>query len=150
MRFKRSLPAVVAGLSVILAACSNSSSGGPSGSAGQAARTIRVRVMDSLRFDPTTVTVKAGESVRFVVTNVGSTKHEFIVGDDQAQMEHEGQIGMGSSMPMEGMGFPALELAPGETKEATVTFDQTGTLMYGCHEPGHYKGGMVGTITVTG
>jgi uncharacterized cupredoxin-like copper-binding protein len=42
----------------------------------------------------------------------------------------------------------AVKVGPGETAELTWRFDETGTLLYGCHEPGHYEGGMVGTIEV--
>ena len=43
----------------------------------------------------------------------------------------------------------AIEVASGETKELTWTFTQAGDLLFGCHEPAHYAGGMVGTIHVT-
>jgi uncharacterized cupredoxin-like copper-binding protein len=71
------------------------------------------------------------------------------LGDSEAQRMHEEQMMSDHDMHMdEGMGMAMLELAPGETKETTVTFQQRGTILYGCHEPGHYKGGMVGTVTV--
>lgn len=38
---------------------------------------------------------------------------------------------------------------PGETQEVTVTFDRAGTILYGCHVPGHYAAGMVGTLDLT-
>lgn len=43
----------------------------------------------------------------------------------------------------------ALDVAPGETKELTWKFTQEGDVLYGCHEPGHYGEGRVGTITIT-
>jgi uncharacterized cupredoxin-like copper-binding protein len=46
-------------------------------------------------------------------------------------------------------GGMALEIGPGETKEITWQFSTTGGVLYGCHEPGHYEGGMVGKIEVT-
>jgi uncharacterized cupredoxin-like copper-binding protein len=42
----------------------------------------------------------------------------------------------------------ALTLAPGETKETTITFDDAGTIEYACHVEGHYDGGMIGTLNV--
>jgi len=42
----------------------------------------------------------------------------------------------------------AFVLDPGQTKETTWTFTAAGELLYGCHQPGHYGAGMVGTITV--
>lgn len=134
---------------MLLGACSgNSDPGGTQTSKAQSTRTVRIKALDSLTFDPAGVTIKVGEKVRFVVANEGETKHEFILGDEAAQSEHEG-MGMGTGMDHGGIQLPALELAPGETKEATVLFDRPATILYGCHEPGHYKGGMVGIITVT-
>lgn len=150
MGSRKSIAFAAIGLAMVfvLAACSKGGTAGSTGTASSpAARTIGVKMLDTLKFDPATVTVRAGERVRFVVTNIGSNKHEFIVGDEQVQMAHEGQMGM-SSMPMSG-NLPAFELAPGATKDVTVTFGQAGTLLYGCHEPGHYAAGMVGTITIS-
>jgi len=43
----------------------------------------------------------------------------------------------------------AVTAGPGETAELTWRFDESGDLLFGCHEPGHYDGGMVGQITVS-
>lgn len=42
----------------------------------------------------------------------------------------------------------AVTVRPGETKELTWKFGETGEVLFRCHEPGHYNGGMVGTIVV--
>ncbi len=39
-------------------------------------------------------------------------------------------------------------LQPGETKELTWNFTESGTFLIGCHQPGHYAGGMKATIDV--
>jgi uncharacterized cupredoxin-like copper-binding protein len=36
----------------------------------------------------------------------------------------------------------------GETGRVTMTFDFAQRLLIGCHEPGHYEAGMVGSIDV--
>lgn len=36
----------------------------------------------------------------------------------------------------------------GENASLTWRFTESGEVLYGCHEPGHYEGGMVGTIGV--
>lgn len=80
-----------------------------------------------------------------MVTNAGKTKHEFTLGDEGFQMAHE------EDMAMDGMGGDApnsLVLEPGETRELTWMFTDAGEVQYGCHEPGHYEGGMVGTVMV--
>jgi uncharacterized cupredoxin-like copper-binding protein len=39
--------------------------------------------------------------------------------------------------------------AGSSARRLVYTFDQPGTLEYGCHVPGHYPAGMRGTIVVT-
>ena len=137
---------LLTGAVIGLSACSSKSGESTTGGV----RTIEIKALDSLRFDPVEVTVTAGEPIHFVVTNEGSNPHEFVLGDEALQMQHEEEMESDGSMQhgMD-MDLPALTLAPGETKEATVTFDDAGTILYGCHESGHYDGGMVGMITVT-
>jgi uncharacterized cupredoxin-like copper-binding protein len=137
---------LLTGAVIGLSACSSKSGESTTGGV----RTIEIKALDSLRFDPAEVTVTAGEPIHFVVTNEGSNPHEFVLGDEALQMQHEEEMESDGSMQhgMD-MDLPALTLAPGETKEATVTFDDAGTILYGCHESGHYDGGMVGTIRIT-
>lgn len=118
---------------------------GRPGDPADADRTIEVEALDSLAFDPAAIEVDRGETVSFVVTNTGNARHEFTLGDEEYQMEH------GEEMQMDGMDGDAphsVVLEPGETKELTWTFTEPGEVLYGCHEPGHYEGGMVGKISV--
>ena len=114
-------------------------------------RPIEVTALDDLAYDPASIEVKAGETVRFVVTNSGEEDHEFVVGDsemqDTAEEEMEGMEGMEGMDHADAMA--SLSIGPGESAEAVVTFDDAGELYYACHIEGHYDGGMVGTITVT-
>ncbi len=50
---------------------------------------------------------------------------------------------------MEHGGDIAIDIGPGETKEITWRFGESGEVLYGCHEADHYDGGMVGTIEVS-
>ena len=114
-------------------------------------RTIEVVALDDLSFEPGAIEVEAGETVRFVVTNAGSTVHDFYVGTEDEQMAHEAEMG-DAGMGMDHEADPeadALTLEAGETDELTVTFDEPGTVLFACHQPGHYDGGMVGTISVS-
>lgn len=129
---------------LLLAACGGGSDAGPNAGAG--VRTVEVTALDTLRFDPAAVSVSVGEKIRFVVTNTGKADHEFVVGDEGMQMTHEDQPGGMNHMTAESLA--AIVMKPGETKEATVTFSTAGKVLFGCHVPGHYAGGMVGTITV--
>jgi len=111
---------------------------------------IEISAFDDLRFDPSSVTVQAGEPVTFRVTNEGETVHEWILGPESVQMAHEemGEEGMMDHGEAEVEGqLAALELEPGESEDVTVTFDEPGEMPFGCHEPGHFEGGMKGAVT---
>lgn len=136
--------AVVAAGLLLLTACSSGTK--PATSGTDAVRTVEVSALDTLRFDPASVAVRSGESVRFVVTNAGKADHEFILGDEPVQMAHEEAMSEGNHNQMDAMA--SLSLKPGETTETTVVFDRPGEVMFGCHVPGHYKAGMVGVVTV--
>lgn len=144
---------------LLVAACSTGGSGttaspsnAPSASiaapsASAAATRIEVTLLDSLRMEPATMTVPMGVPVTFVVTNAGSTDHEFYLGDDPAQAQHEQEMMMSGAMTHdepEGIG-----VKPGETKELTYMFAKAGPMLAGCHVLGHYGAGMKAAITVS-
>lgn len=109
-------------------------------------REVSVTMTDELRFEPDALAVAAGETVRFVIHNAGVSDHEFLIGDEAAQAEFAAEMvdGHDDAHAAEA----GIALGPGETGEFTYTFDEPGELLIGCHEPGHYDGGMVGRITV--
>lgn len=118
---------------------------GQPGDPADAGRKIQIEALDSLEFDPARVEIEEGEVVTFVVANVGKMIHEFTLGDEDSPMAHEEQ------MSMDGMGKDesySVSLDPGETKQVTWVFNTAGEFFFGCHQPGHYEGGMVGAITV--
>ena len=110
-------------------------------------RTILVDANDQMRFNPGDITVEEGETIAFTVTNSGALEHEFVIGDAEVQEEHENEMAEDDDGHGEEETY-AIELAPGETRTLVYTFDDAGELLYGCHVPGHYDAGMVGTITV--
>lgn len=130
-------------LSTLIAACSAPEE---SGRSAEEPRTLAVRMTDELRFEPDAFNVAAGETVRFEVTNESQSTHEFFIGDEAAQAEFEeamqGEMDHGTDA--------GLSLDPGETDSFEYTFDDAGAdMLAGCHEPGHYDGGMVATVTVS-
>jgi uncharacterized cupredoxin-like copper-binding protein len=127
------LPAL---LLVALAGCS------PAG--GEAAReeTVTLTVRHS-RFVPSVVEVRPGTTVRFVVRNLDPIAHELIVGDAVVQDLHErGTETDHGDRPGE------VSVAAGATAETTYTFPRAGTVLLGCHLPGHWAYGMRGTVHV--
>ena len=119
---------------------------GQPGKADQVQRTIEVKALDTMRYDPQTFTVKAGETIRFVVTNVGRLKHEFVIGDPAEQRAHAEMMKKMPGMVHEDPN--ALSLEPGETKTLIWQFGQAGVVEVACHVPGHYEAGMVAQVKV--
>jgi Cu+-exporting ATPase len=108
-------------------------------------RTIAVTTTDALRFSPDQISVKAGETVAFEITNSGALPHEFFIGTQAEQRAHESEMASGSGM----MDEPGAVNVPARgTARLIYTFNQPGTLEYGCHVPGHYAAGMRGTIII--
>ena len=145
----RSIPGisfVVAAL--LVSACSAAATPAPSAGGGSAVpgTRIEVKLTDALKIEPAAFTVKAGVPVTFVVMNTGAIEHEFFIGDEKAQADHEKEMARSGAMahddPM-GIG-----VKPGQTKELTVTLKESGVLLAGCHIPGHYPAGMKATVTV--
>lgn len=120
-------------------------------SRGEADRTVRVRAYDSMSFDPSPVTVEAGETVRFVVENAGEIQHSFTLGTPAYQHRHEEEM---QGMPAEALAghmddVPnGVVVAPGDSGTLTWTFERGGPVQFACHVPGHYRAGMKGTVRV--
>jgi uncharacterized cupredoxin-like copper-binding protein len=117
---------------------------------GAASRTVDIEMRD-VAFSLPSVTVPAGETVRFVFHNAGQAVHDAFLGDEAAQAEHEKEMrsaGSGSG-GMGGMGGDGIKVEPGKTGELTHTFQKGDSMVIGCHEPGHYSAGMKLPVTVT-
>jgi Cu+-exporting ATPase len=109
-------------------------------------RTIQVETTDTLRFVPDHLDVRAGETIAFEIRNAGALPHEFFIGTPEEQLEHEREMASGAPMHAE----PGqVDVPAGQTARLVYTFDQSATLEYGCHVPGHYPAGMRGPITVS-
>jgi len=112
------------------------------GSADPVLRTVNVRIHYS-HFDPSSFSFPPGTTVRFVVRNTDPIDHEFIVGDQAVQDAHEsGTEAYHPPRPGE------MTVLAGTTRATIVTFARPGSLIFGCHLPGHYAYGMHGVIRV--
>jgi uncharacterized cupredoxin-like copper-binding protein len=103
---------------------------------------VRIRIHFS-RFEPGAIEVDPGQTVRLVVENTDPIDHEFIVGDERVQLAHEaGTEAHHAPRPGE------ISVPAEQTVVTTVTFPgRAGSLLFGCHLPGHYAYGMRGTIS---
>ncbi len=118
---------------------------GMPGTPGAATRTIAL-VAGDMRYSLKTVAVKSGETIRFVITNRGPSKHEFVIGDRAFHAQHIKEMEAMPDMPMDEAN--SVDLKPGETKSLTWRFTRPGDYLFGCDIPGHFQAGMSGTIKV--
>jgi uncharacterized cupredoxin-like copper-binding protein len=104
--------------------------------------------MRDVAFSPSQITVPAGEEVRLVFHNTGKVAHDAFIGDEEAQADHAQD--MKSDGGMHHGGDPdALTVAPGKRATLTHTFEAGEDVLIGCHQPGHYAGGMKVTVDVS-
>ena len=61
---------------------------GKAGVATKNTRTVTVEMADNMRYTPSEIQVKKGETVRFVVKNVGKVRHELSLGTEKELLEH--------------------------------------------------------------
>ncbi|HJV09528.1 MAG TPA: plastocyanin/azurin family copper-binding protein [Acidimicrobiales bacterium] len=129
---------------LMLGACGSGDDGPAVAPAGED-RTVEVEMRD-IAFAPTAFDVKAGEKVRFVFKNAGQVTHDAFIGDQAAQDAHEREMRDGHGG--HGTSSNAVSVAPGKTAQLVYTFDRPGQIVLGCHQPGHYTGGMKAAINV--
>ena len=99
--------------------------------AGAALAPVQITVTgtDDFRFNPSTITVKAGQPLEVTFQNGGEILHDFTV--------------------QQGLARPVVIAADGgQSATATVTYAKPGTYKFFCSQPGHDQLGMHGTITV--
>ncbi len=136
--------------------------------ASAASRTVQVAMYDNY-YEPEEITAKAGETVRFVVTNKGQLVHEFNLGtpamhaahQDEMQMmvdhgvleadkinHHMMNVDMGGGHVMKHDDPNSVLLEPGQTADVVWSFpdDASVDLEFACNVPGHYDAGMQGEI----
>ncbi len=124
MKLSLLLVSIVVGLMLAGAAC-----GG--GEGGESVREVKVTLTE-FQFDPSEVTVTAGETVRFEIVNEGEAEHDFFI-EEFGGTEDEVDI----------------DVEPGESKTLEyVVPDKPGTYTLISEEPGDEDRGMVGTFII--
>lgn len=115
------------------------SAAGRPGNPKKISRTIKITALD-IKYDKLSIKVKAGETIKFVVTNTGKLRHEFMIGDMEEQRQHADMMKQMPDMVHEDAN--TLTLEPGETKSLVWQFTKASKLEVACHIPGHYEAGM--------
>lgn len=119
---------------------------GKPGNPAKVSRTVAVDMTDNMRFTPDKITVKKGETIKFVVKNSGRIKHEMVLGSAKEIKEHAEMM---KKMPgMEHADANMVVVDPGKTGEIVWQFTQAGNFDFVCLQPGHFEAGMKGTLAV--
>lgn len=119
---------------------------GKPGIASKVNRTIQVEMANGMRFKPSEIRVKKGETIRFVLTNTDAIKHEFSLGTEKELLEHY-EV-MKKFPDMEHDEPSTISLAPGKRGEIIWQFTKAKTVDFACLHPGHFDAGMKGWIKV--
>ena len=127
----------------------NETAFGRAGDPAKVERTIAVEARDPTEFAPSQIDVKAGETIRFVVRNVGKHDHEMVLGTMQELEEHYEQMKQ-QPRAMHHDAPHMVVLPPGKSGSIVWQFTKPGEFYYGCLVEDHFELGMYGKIVVAG
>lgn len=131
MRFRFSPVLAIVAL-VLLTACTSSTNSStapqPGAASSASAQMVNVQAADTLKFEPSSITVKAGQPVQLTLSNTG-------------QMQHDWSLDQGAAQPVK------IVANAGQTATGTFTIQRPGPYTFICSVPGHAAAGMQGTIT---
>lgn len=129
-----------------MTAAEHARSYGQPGDPKKVSRTVEVVLSDDMRFTPSAIEVKAGETIRFFVRNNGKVDHEMVLGQLDELKAHAKEMqanpGMAHTEPNQ------VNLKPGQRGGMVWQFTQAGTVDFACTVPGHLEAGMVGKVNV--
>lgn len=119
---------------------------GREGDPKKVVRTIRLDMADTMRFTPADVTIRRGQTVRFVVHNSGKLLHEMVLGTAEALKAHAEL--MKKFPEMEHADPNMAHVKPGAKGQIVWQFTKAGEFQFACLQPGHFEAGMVGKLSV--
>jgi uncharacterized cupredoxin-like copper-binding protein len=121
---------------------------GVPGKTAEVGKTIIVKILETpegnMAFDPPVIEVKAGETLRLSIMNVGQLEHEFILATPDELAEHAAMMREMPDMPHDEPN--AVRLRPGASGEIVWKFGQSDDIVFACLIPGHFEAGMHGRI----
>ena len=141
---------------------------GSKGKEGDINRIIKVKMYDNY-YEPSSFQIKAGETIKFEVENVGELVHEFNIANIMMHMKHqpemekmvENEILLADSIDKEKMKKMAkmdkamghshsnsVLLAPKEKEDIIWKFDNAVNIEIACNVPGHYQVGMIAKVDI--
>ena len=119
---------------------------GMAGDPSKVTRTIKLTMGDNFRFTPDNISIKQGETIKFVVANMGKIQHEMVIGTLKGIHEHAEMM---KQMPgMQHIDPNMISVKPSNSGEIVWTFNKSGQFDFACLQPGHYEAGMKGKLMV--
>ena len=139
---------------------------GKPGTAENVSQMIEVKMSDNF-YEPENISVKEGETIRFVIKNAGEFVHEFNIGTAAMHAAHQKEMmmmvehgalepdkinhkmmmmDMGGGKTMKHDDPNSVLLEPGKSGEVIWIFSKAADIEFACNVPGHYDAGMVGQI----
>ena len=140
---------------------------GEPGQLNEVDRTIEIKMFDNY-YEPSQIDIKKGETIKFVVKNLGELVHEFNIATKDMHIKHQPEmlkmvameILLGDRIDMKKMKEAAKSdhsmahshsnsvlLEPNKIGELIWKFTTNTSLEAACNVPGHYQSGMVAKIT---
>ena len=139
---------------------------GKKGNPNNVDRVINIKMYDNY-YDPNVLKVKEGETIKFIVQNLGKMVHEYNIATKEMHIKHQPEmqklvehgilkINKIDMVKMKEMSKKDHSLShshansvivePNKTKEIIWKFSKNTLLEIACNVPGHYQAGMVGKI----
>tara|TARA_Y100001935_G_scaffold252922_1_gene257882 strand:- start:1780 stop:2283 length:504 start_codon:yes stop_codon:yes gene_type:complete len=141
---------------------------GEKGDPNNVDRTIKVKMYDNY-YEPNLIKVKKGETIKFIVQNLGEMVHEYNIATKEMHIKHQPEmqklvehgillvdkIDMEKMKKMSKMDHSlshshsnSVMVEPKKTGEIIWKFSKNLSLEMACNVPGHYETGMVGKIII--
>ncbi len=141
---------------------------GEPGHLNEVDRTIEIKMFDNY-YEPNQIDIKKGETVKFVVKNMGELVHEFNIATKEMHIKHQPEmlkmVGMeillGDRIDMKKMKEVAktdksmahshsnsVLLEPNKSEDLIWKFSKNAKLEVACNVPGHYQAGMIAKVNI--
>jgi uncharacterized cupredoxin-like copper-binding protein len=119
---------------------------GMAGDPAKVTRTIKLSMTDNMRFTPDSLTIKQGETVKFIINNQGKILHEMVIGTLKDLQEHAEMMRKMPDMQHDDPNM--VRIKPSNSGEILWTFNKSGHFDFACLQPGHSEAGMLGKLNV--
>lgn len=131
-------------------------------------RTINIKMYDNY-YEPSLIKIKKGETIKFIVQNLGDMVHEYNIGTKEMHIKHQPEmqklvehgillVDKIDKVKMKEMAKNDHSLAHAHTNSVMLEPKKTGEIIWkfskdlnleiACNVPGHYEVGMIGQIII--